>query len=199
MEYTTKDGRIIQLRPVGQRYIDMIRAKHPLPEMPSYTIETVAGDKETHQHSAIRDDKGHIIKTTLETPEDWDTWHAYESGTREAISAQYAAITEFLLYNAIAEEPPPVEEWGTDLALFGLTPPDPTTEPIQHKAFWVENELLPDQDDLSGILSQLYAMAGIIAADRVHEFESFFRLTLARLTAIPTASVPASRLTNPRA
>lgn len=198
MDYTTKDGRTIHLRPVGQRYIDMIRAKHPLPEVPTYTIETVAGDKETHPHSVIRDDKGKVLKSTLETPEDWAVWNAYEQGTRDAISAQYSAITEFLLYNAIAEEPPPVEEWGTDLALFGLTPPDPHTEPVQHKAFWVENELLPDQDDLSGILSQLYANAGIIAKDRVQEFESFFRLTLARLTAAPSANTPASGPANPR-
>lgn len=196
--YITKDGREVPLRTVGRRYVDQVRAKHPLPEKPTYTVETAAGDVETHPHQVQKDAEGKITKSTLTTDEDWAAWNAYEQGIGEAISRQYEAMTEFLLYNCINLEPEPVDQWTIDPALWGLDVPDPSDK-IAFKTFWLENEYLSDQDDLVGVLARLYAAHGVIKEDRITEFESFFRVTLARLTAAYAAGPAAGRAEDPGA
>ena len=179
--YVTQDGREIPLRAIGRRYVELEMDKHPLPEVPTYTVETAAGEVEVHPHQVQKDAEGKITKSTLTTDAEWAEWHAYEADREAAIAARYEAATRFLLYNCIPATPTPVDDWSVDLGLWGMAVPDAAGEPVAHKLFWIENEYLPDPDDLTGILARLYEMAGLIAKDRAREFEAFFRFALARV------------------
>jgi hypothetical protein len=172
MELLTKDGRSILLRPVGRRYVEQVMAKHPIPAPPTYTITTIAGDVETHAHDE---------KSIAETPEDKPKWDQYLADRMAATTARYQAATDFLIYNCVVEEPPPLSEWSMDFALWGLEPPD-SGDKAALKVFWVENELCPDLDDQAALIAEVYQIGGIVAEDRVRQFESFFRLALGRQT-----------------
>lgn len=179
--YITSDGREIPLRAVGRRFVEQVMAKHPMPETPTYEVTTVSGDIERHPHSVKINAEGEEV-TTFANEEDRETWDAFKQTERETLQARYEAAARFLLYQAIPLDPTPPEEWGIDFDLWGLEVPDPEDK-IDYKVFWIENVLIPDSDDIAGLLARLYAMAGIIGKDRVQEFEEFFRFTLVRLAA----------------
>jgi len=197
--YVTQDGREIPLRAIGRRYVELEMDKHPLPEVPTYEAETAAGEVEVHPHQVQYDGEGKITKSTMTTDEEWAAWHAYEAAREEAVAARYQAATYFLLYNCIPAQPAPVAEWSVDLDLWGIEVPDPEADPVAFKIFWIENEYLPDSDDLTGILARLYEAAGLVAKDRAREFEAFFRLALARLAPGGAAGATAGRPARARA
>lgn len=177
--YITTDGREIPLKAVGRRFVEQVMAKHPIPEVPTYEVTTVAGDIERHPHSIKIGEDGKEI-TTFANEEDRETWDAYKKAEREALQARYEAAARFLLYQCVDLGPEPPDTWGIDFELWGLTVPDPDDK-IDFKIFWIENVLVPDADDMAALLARLYAMGGIIGKDRVQEFENFFRFTLVRL------------------
>jgi len=174
----TKDGRTIPLRPIGKRYVEQVMNEFVVPDPPTYQIMTVAGDVENHVHSVIYGEDGKVLKSTMTTDEEWAAWHQYESDKSEAIAHRYEAATKFLIDECVPE-PPPVSEWPTLKRHPNLTSPDPSDP--NFKEFWVQNELVPDPDDQAALIGELYVMGGIVAKRKVKEFESFFRVTLARL------------------
>jgi len=196
MEIVTKDGRTITLRSVGKRYVEQVMNKFTIPDPPTYTIETVAGDVETHQHNVIYDESGKVLKSSMSTPEEWAAWHKYEADKKAAINARYEAASNFLIAECVPN-PPPVSEWSMDFEKWDLTPPDPKDK--DYKIFWVQNELVPDEDDQATLMSALYVIGGIVARDKVKEFESFFRLTLARLASSRARGSAAGRSEDARA
>jgi len=180
--FVTKDGREIPLRAVGRRYVQMVMDKHPIPEVPTYEARTVTGEVEIHRHVVKYDDEGNLKGTTLQTDEDWAMWNAYQEAKAKAIGDRMENAIKFLMCQCVDQEPPPVGEWGLDFAEWGLEPPDESDKQA-YKIFWLENELLPDPDDLARLVSRLYVLGGIIGADQAVNLERFFRLTVERLTA----------------
>ena len=180
--FVGSDGREIPLRAVGRRYVQMIMDKYPIPPVPTYTATTVAGDVETHEHRVKYDAKGNVVQATLQTEEEWQTWREYQAARTAAISTRMEQATQFLLCQCIPLEPPPIEEWSLDFAAWGLEPP-PTDDPQAYKIFWIENELLPDPNDLAGLVARLFVIGGIVGEDQASNLEQFFRLTVERLAA----------------
>lgn len=171
--FITKDGREIPLRAVGRRWVQQVQSRHKDPPAPYYVATTIAGVEEKHLHRVT--DKG----TTLTTPEEHQEWNEYQAKLLRVHVERTKDVTDFLLFECVALDP---EEWGTDLKLHGFELPDPEDQ-LNYKRFWIENELLPDTDDMAGLLARLYAVGGLIEEDRIEEFEGFFRLTVARISA----------------
>jgi uncharacterized protein YrzB (UPF0473 family) len=179
--FITSDGREVPLRAVGKRYVQMVMDKYEVPAVPTYEAKTVAGEVEIHPHVVKYDSEGNLVGTTLQTEEEWQMWREYQAARSKAISGRMENAIRFLMCQCIAEDPPPVEEWQVDFAAWGLEPPD-TSDAQEYKIFWIENELLPDPDDLARLVSRLYVLGGIIEADQAVNLERFFRLTVERLT-----------------
>lgn len=180
--FKADDGREIPLRRVGRRYVQMVMDQHVIPSVPTYEATTVAGEKETHPHVVKYDAEGQLVGTTLQSDEDWAIWNAYQAARSEAIGDRMEAVTRFLLCQCVELEPEPVDEWSVDFALWGLTPPDPG-DAQAFKLFWIENELLPDPDDLARLVARVFVIGGLTEEDQAGNLEQFFRLTVARLSA----------------
>jgi uncharacterized protein YrzB (UPF0473 family) len=180
--FVTSDGREVPLRAVGKRYVQMVMDKHPVPDVPTYEAKTVAGEVEIHPHRVKYDTDGNLLGTTLQTEEEWEMWREYQAARSEAIGSRMENAIRFLMCKCIDLEPPPVDEWEVDFAAWGLEPPD-ADDAQAFKLFWIENELLPDSDDLARLVSRLYVLGGIVGEDQAANLERFFRLTVERLAA----------------
>lgn len=180
--FVTKDGREVPLKAVGKRFVQQVMDKYPVPEVPTYEAKTVAGEVEVHPHVVKYDAEGELVGTTLEGEEDWAMWRAYQQARSQAIADRMENAIRFLMCKCVDAEPPPVEEWEIGFADWDLEPPD-DSDPKAHKIFWIENELLPDSDDLARLVSRLYVLGGIVGEDQAANLERFFRLTVERLTA----------------
>lgn len=172
--FVTSEGREVPLRHVASRYIEMIRAKHTIPDPPTYTFEAAGGVKVTKEH-----DEESAEQTG---PEAVELWKQFVKDRQKAWADQEQEVLEFLIYQVIAEDPPPVEEWGVDFDLFDLPKPD-DSDPIKYKAEWVLHEIVADHDDYAKLVTRLYEMGGLIDSARAAEFEGLFRITLQRLAA----------------
>ena len=170
LTYTTRNGTTLSLRRVAQRHVARILAKHPIPDPPTYTFKAAGGAEVTQTHD----------ETTLETPEDHKAWNIYLKERAKANSEQNLAVIRFLIYQCIADDPPPPEQWSINFDLWGLEPPD-TSDPISYKVEWLESEVATDPDDYSALISRLYQLGGLLKEEHVEDFEKFFRATLARL------------------
>jgi hypothetical protein len=180
--FVTKDERTIPLKAVGRRYVQMMMDKYQIPSVPTYEAKTAGGEVEIHPHVVKYDAEGELVGTTLQGDEDWAMWRAYQEARSKAISDRMEAAVKFLMYQCIDWEPPPVNEWSMDFAAWGLEPPDETDQQA-FKLFWIENELLPDPDDLARLVARLYVLGGIVGEDQAADLERFFRLTVERLAA----------------
>ena len=180
--FVTQDGREVPLKAVGRRYVQMVMDKHQIPPVPTYEATTIAGEIEVHPHVVKYDAEGNLIGTTLSSEEEWAMWNAYQTARSQAIGDRMEAATRFLLCQCVAEEPPPLAGWSMDFAAWGLEPPD-EGDAQAFKLFWIENELLPDPDDLARLVSRLFALGGLVGEDQAENLERFFRLTVARLAA----------------
>lgn len=174
--FITKDEREVPLRAVGRRWVQQVQSRHKDPPPPYYEATTVAGVVEKHLHKVT--EKG----STLTTPEEHQEWNEYHAELHRVRVERTKEVTGFLLYECVALDVPPTGEWGTDLELHGLELPDPEDK-LNYKRFWIENELVPDTDDMAGLLARLYILGGLIEEGQVEAIEDFFRLTVARISA----------------
>lgn len=181
--FVAKDGREIPLRAVGRRYVQMIMDKEKIPPVPTYEAKTVTGDVEVHQHVVKYGKDGELIGTTLQTEEDWTMWNEYEDARTKAIAGRMEGAIQFLICECVDLEPPLVEEWALDFEAWGLELPS-IDDKREYKQFWIENELLPDSDDMARLVSRLYVIGGIVGEDQAENLEQFFRLAVARLATL---------------
>lgn len=181
MEYILSDGRVVPLRRVARRYVEQIRAKHTIPETPTYSFEAAGGVTVT---------KTHDEESVAESPaEDKAAWLDYKKAHREALALQEGDVIQFLIYQAIDMEVPPVDEWSVDFDLFKMEKPD-DSDPKQFKVSWFEYELLTDEEDYAPLMTRLYEMGGLVDSDRAGEFEAIFRLVVERLAATRRGGAP---------
>ena len=174
MEYITSEERVVPLRRVAPRYVDQIRAKHTIPDPPTYSFKAGGGVEVTLPH-----DEKSIEQSG---PEAHKEWNEYKKTHREKLAAQEQDVLEFLIFQCIDQEPEPVADWSVDFALHGLEPPD-ESDPVKFKVEWVQSEILANEDDYAGLMTRLYEMGGLVDSNRAMEFEGLFQLVVERLAA----------------
>lgn len=158
----------LRLRRLGQRYVQQILAKPDIPEPPTYEATTVSGHVEVHPHD----------EESVETDEEKAEWHDYQLAKARALDERITNLTHFLLLEGVADDPPPLEEWGVDLERWEIVVPDDEDD---LKVFWLENERCPGEE-MGSLMARLYQLAGLTDDEGVQKIEAFFRSTLARLT-----------------
>lgn len=174
LSFTTSSGRVVPLKRIARRHVERVRAKHKPPETPTYTFTAAGGVEVTRKHDESTIEEG--------TPEERAEWLEYQAALSKHLLDLETDTVRFLVYNCIDAEPDPVEEWSVDFALWGLDPPS-TEDLVAFKVEWFESELCVDQEDYAPFISMLYQMGGLLGEDAAKEFEAFFRLTVARLSA----------------
>lgn len=149
--------------------------KYTLPEKPTYSVRIGPRGEATQIFE-------HTEKTLI-TDEDRTAWAEYEAEYARVLGERQKALVEFLVYNCIDLEPPQPSDWNFDFEFWNIEPPDPEDK-VQYKLVWLENDIIPDlEHDWSRLIARLYGIAGLIQEGKTKEFESFFRLILAGLSA----------------
>jgi len=141
-----------------------------LPEVPTYEIETAAGDKETHQHDA----------TTLVVPGNDELTKANQEAWREYVRASSALNEEYntRLMRAVlmAVDAKPTQAWRDEMKFLGVVSP-PENSPAEKYSF-VETHVIQSPADLSKLMTSVMRMAGIISEAAVAEVDATFQRIL---------------------
>lgn len=162
--YTTANGEEIELLAISpfeiQAVSDAVRKKHPLPEVPTYTVETVGGGMEVREHD----------ETTITTDEEKVTWAQYTKEKEAAELAFNLAINDFMLLAGIACEMPSDEKWMALQRKFGVELPD---DPEDLRLHYIKTRLL-NLNDLNAVIVKLTQKTGV-SAEMVETGRASFR------------------------
>lgn len=142
-------------------------AQHGLiPERPTYTIETAAGDKETHLHDEM----------TLEVPGDPEAtdlnkkqWAEYQRVMSE-IETLYSVRLMHVVCSAVDVEPG--EEWLAETEALGIKLP--TDKPALRRLY-VETHVISCADDIAKLLAKVLRLSGIISETEEAAAEATFQ------------------------
>jgi len=162
--FVTKDGHRIPLRRVAPILIEKVRQGVVLPSPPTYEVEVVGGDKETHLHDA----------TTLETDEDRAAWAAYEKAQSEANGQMMERILRLLFVRATGDVLPADNSWAVEQAYLGIDVP---VEPLDRKVHFIQTELLTHAEDISDFMVAAMGLIGV-GEEVIQAAEATFRPAL---------------------
>lgn len=162
--FVTKDGNKIPLRRVAPILVEKVRQSVVIPNPPTYEVEVVGGEKETHVHDA----------TTLESDEDKQAWAAYQAALAAANTDMVERILRLLFVRATGDVVPAGEEWVEEQSYFGIDVP---TDKLERKIHFIQTELLTHTDDISEFMVAAMGLVGV-GDEVIRAAEETFRPTL---------------------
>ena len=163
-------GRTLGLKKIPLRYVIEIAQRADLqdPEAPTYTAIGAGDVTLTFTHD----------ETTLESAEDFKAWKQYQDLCAVQSARRQMELASFLFYTCVIDDPDPIEKWGFEFEMWGLTPPDPADKK-SFKVRWIEEEICGgDPADAAALLMLCYSLSGI-DTEAIKRIESFFRSALA--------------------
>jgi hypothetical protein len=163
-ELRTTSGHTIIIKPLSPFLLDKLNTAFPVPDPPTYEIETATGDIETHFHD----------EESLETGEDREAWEAYNvEFNRIAQEKNDASIKVFIDQGVILpdEIAPEIEHWKDLLISCGI--PVPKSE-IDQKVEFVKDIVLTNPDDIMLVMSEVVKLSGV-SEKLVRQAEDSFR------------------------
>ena len=144
-----------------------------IPEVPTYTVKTVSGEEEIHQHD----------ETTLVVEGDPDAtkknqadWQEYKRTTAQ-IDGEYSAKLMRAVFNGV--QCTPSDEWRSEMRLLGIVVP---ADPAAEKYLYVETRVVQSPVDISRLMTSVFRLAGIINEEAVAEAEATFQRALEEAT-----------------
>lgn len=147
--FVTSTGVTLEFLPIPL-LIEKMREQHPLPEPPTYEVETAGGAKELHPHDT----------TTLTTDEERAAWADYQARLAEATADDNLRFMRLVMLRGIKFDLPPTDDWIEAQAYIGLTVP---TDPLNRRIHWLETEALATKEDYVALLR------GVMGASEVPE------------------------------
>jgi hypothetical protein len=153
--FTTRDGRILRLRPISPLLVGSARGKvekewrergEPL-DPPTYSVQTVGGP-EAYDYDA----------TSIETAPDEDKarWALHLNAVERMERAWRIAWLEIVLvFGVEADEDYEKGDWEKRLLRWGANPDDIPKEADERRAFYLATIVLTDPDDVADLLFQL--------------------------------------------
>lgn len=132
------------------------------PTPPTYQEEIPGGDPETHYHAIVRNDKGDIIRSTIETTEQQASWDDYE---RRLIAWEGEASDRFfkviLLDGVILDEElyAPGTEWA-EVYEFQTGMPVPESN-VQRRYLYLREEFSGGASDIAYLMSTIPELSGL--------------------------------------
>lgn len=154
--FTTAAGYTLQIESVNVTLMQMVQdaakaqylAEHPAPPKPTYTIETVGGGQEVHEHDA----------STADTPQLKAQLKAYEDAQAAAHSHSNDRVNEFLLLESI-KSVDPVDDgaWVEHQKRWGIVAPDDPDERYLHFL----KTVVVNPPELAELVSRVMALGGV--------------------------------------
>jgi len=164
-KFVAKDSGIeLTLRAIPTRLVLELLSQIPLPDPPTYTIETAGGGTRTFPHDAA---------SIEETPEDRPAWNEYLERYERVATERAVESHKFMIMQGIVENPPPLEEWSINYALWKLNPPDPEDK-VSYKVRWIEEMVCADPADMRALVIALQGVAQM-TEDNIMRLITFFR------------------------
>lgn len=163
-ELHTASGHTIQIKPLSPFLLDKLNTAFPVPEPPTYEIETASGDIEIHVHD----------EETLETDEDKQAWEEYSiEFNRVAKEKNDASIRIFIDQGVTLPEEilPEIEHWKELLVSCGMPVPESA---IDQKVEFVKDIILTNPDDIMLVMSEVVKLSGV-SEKLVRQAEDSFR------------------------
>lgn len=162
--YTTSSGEEVILQPVSPFALDNAVLAFPLPDPPTYEVETATGEIEIHEHD----------ETTLESDEDHIIWDEYQHALKEANDKSSDASLKLIILRGIVlteSQNGAMQNWEEELTFLGMSIPETKS---QKRFMFVQEIILSNTDDLAEIMSLIIGMSGA-DEEMVREAEESFR------------------------
>lgn len=120
-----------------------------VPKKPTYTVETVGGDVETHEHD----------ETTLQTEEDHKAWNAYKMHSRlyerELTDRILACV---LLEGVVLPEDLDVSRWEKRQRMMGITVPQDEEEKM---LLYKRSQVIKSTSDIEALIVAVMGLTGV--------------------------------------
>jgi len=146
---------------------DRLASGKTLPKIPTYTVKTVAGEVETHEHSSSTlVVEGEATQTAINQA----LWDEYLRDNLELQREYNVRIMKAVLFAVQAQ---PTQQWRDEMVMTGVElPPEGSAE---ERYLYAETHVIQSPSDLSQITVQVFQMAGIIPVEATAEVEATFR------------------------
>lgn len=157
MLFVTTEGLQIPLRPISLQQLELVRIKateeadklYGKPKKPTYEQEVFGGEKEVHEHN----------ESTLEKPEDYAAWDAYEAHLKKFNDHVNNRVRDFILLTGTTIDMPEDASWMEMQRYFGIDIPE--DHPLKTKSHWLATEAIRTVQDIQGISDQILAVSGV--------------------------------------
>lgn len=169
--FTCSDGRELTIKPVSRILTQAIVAKvrremetagEPL-NPPTYTVETVAGVKETHPHD----------EATLQTDEDRAAWVAYQAAQGRLNAEVNQRVTRAMLIDGVVGHDDVPDGRAAYYEDLGIEWP---ADPGDRKVLYLQLEYLPAPQDLTMLWVAIMELSTVgVNGDEVAAARQSFR------------------------
>jgi hypothetical protein len=164
-QYMTSRGYVIRFKSIPV-LIQKLVQQFPMPQPPTYTVQTATGATETHPHNA----------TTLETDADRAAWADYQRALQLRGAEFLNAQIRMCLLEGIEVVSKPAGDWEKRQRLIGLRIPD---DPLEKEMHFLETEITASKADVIALIAGVSRMSGI-DEEAVSELEDSFRDSVGR-------------------
>lgn len=160
-QYTTSRGYIVTFKSIPVLFQKLMQ-QFPVPQPPTYTVQTATGATETHPHN----------ETTLETDADRAAWAAYQQKLwTRGVAFVNALIRLCLLEGITVQNPAQRADWERRQRLIGLVIPQ---DPLERELHFLETEITARAEDVMMVLAGVARASGI-DEEAVSSLEDSFR------------------------
>lgn len=139
MEFKTRLGQTLTLKPVSEAKIQAVRASITWPVRPTYTTQTAGGGVQVHAAD--------------EATADPNEWAAYVDAEAKATAEWYERLGQLLLYYGVEVTVP--DGWAEDQTYFGIEVPH---DPRALKCHYILTELLTTRAEQQELLLAILAL-----------------------------------------
>lgn len=164
-QYMTSRGYVIRFKSIPV-LIQKLVQQFPMPQPPTYTVQTATGATETHPHN----------ETTLETDADRAAWADYQRALQLRGAEFLNAQIRMCLLEGIEVVSKPAGDWEKRQRLIGLRIPD---DPLEKEMHFLETEITASKADVIALIAGVSRMSGI-DEEAVSELEDSFRDSVGR-------------------
>lgn len=167
--FTSSRGAKLQLRPVSQFKLDMLRTSRIEIPVPTYEMQVAGGESLNYPMDAeIAKNKNRL-----------DEWNAYLAKKQKADAEFSKKFAELLIWEGVDIEVPNGDsEWHKSNVHFGITIPD---NPFEAKAQYIYSEFLGTQEDIGNLIAEILSVSQM-DEEAVGKLRNSFRAALSRKT-----------------
>jgi len=149
-EFINSAGKKFILQGLPPLLLPQISSGVEMPKKPTYTVTTVSGDTEVHEHDE---------KSAQESPESMAAWSEYIRAQSEAEQEISNRMLNCILIEGIAiPDDTDLSRWEKRRMLMGLPIPEDFEEKILE---YKRSEVIRSTDDIQKIMSMVMALTGV--------------------------------------